>query len=43
MATKVKEIIKVLEDNGWYLARKKGRHRQCKQLEKLVTVTVFSS
>lgn len=43
MATKVKEIIKVLKDNGWYLARQKGSHRQYKQLEKSGTVTVFSS
>ncbi len=40
MATKVKEIIKVLEDDGWYLARQKGSHRQYKHLEKSGTVTV---
>ena len=31
---KVKEVIKLLEQNGWYLARTKGSHRQFKQLEK---------
>ena len=40
MTTKVKEIIKVLEDDGWYLARQKGSHRQYKHLEKSGTVTV---
>jgi uncharacterized protein YcgL (UPF0745 family) len=27
---KVKEVIKVLEEDGWYLARTKGSHRQFK-------------
>jgi predicted RNA binding protein YcfA (HicA-like mRNA interferase family) len=27
---KVKEIIKLLEERGWYLARTKGCHRQFK-------------
>ncbi len=37
---KVKEIINVLEDDGWYLARTKGSHRQFKHPEKAGTVTV---
>ncbi len=40
MATKVKEIIKVLEEDGWYQVRQKGSHRQYKHAEKLGTVTV---
>ncbi len=38
---KVKEIIKVLEDDGWYLARTKGSHRQFKHSSKPGTVTVL--
>ncbi|MDZ7880811.1 MAG: type II toxin-antitoxin system HicA family toxin [Saprospiraceae bacterium] len=39
---KVREIIKLIEDDGWYLARQKGSHRQYKHPEKesLVTVAV---
>jgi predicted RNA binding protein YcfA (HicA-like mRNA interferase family) len=37
---KVKEIIKLLEEDGWYLARTKGSHRQFKHPEKAGTVTV---
>jgi predicted RNA binding protein YcfA (HicA-like mRNA interferase family) len=37
---KVKEVIKVLEDDGWYLARTKGSHRQFKHPTKMGTVTV---
>ena len=37
---KVREVIKMLEDDGWYLARTKGSHRQFKHPEKAVTVTV---
>ena len=37
---KVKEVIKVLEDAGWYLARTKGSHRQFKHPTKPGTVTV---
>jgi predicted RNA binding protein YcfA (HicA-like mRNA interferase family) len=40
MATKVKEIIKILEEDGWYQVRQKGSHRQFKHDEKLGTVTV---
>ena len=37
---KVKEVIKILEKNGWYLARTKGSHRQFKHPIKKGTVTV---
>lgn len=32
---RVREVIKMLEDDGWYLARIKGSHRQFKHPEKL--------
>ncbi|MEG4282118.1 type II toxin-antitoxin system HicA family toxin [Microcoleus sp. A006_D1] len=37
---KVREVIKMLEEDGWYLARTKGSHRQFKHPEKAGTVTV---
>ena len=39
---KIKEIINLIEDDGWYLARQKGSHRQYKHPDKkgLVTVAV---
>ncbi|WP_254565563.1 type II toxin-antitoxin system HicA family toxin [Oscillatoria sp. HE19RPO] len=37
---KVREVIKMLEYDGWYLARTKGSHRQFKHPEKAGTVTV---
>ena len=37
---KVREVIKMLEDDGGYLARTKGSHRQFKHPEKPGTVTV---
>ncbi len=37
---KVKEVIKALEGDGWYVARIKGSHRQLKHPTKLGTVTV---
>lgn len=37
---KVREVIKMLEDDGWYLATTKGSHRQFKHPEKAETVTV---
>jgi predicted RNA binding protein YcfA (HicA-like mRNA interferase family) len=37
---KVKEVIKMLEDDGWYLARTKGSHRQYKHPNKSGTVTI---
>jgi len=37
---KVKEVIKLLEEDGWYLARTKGSHRQFKNANKPGAVTV---
>lgn len=37
---KVKDVIKALEADGWYLVRTKGSHRQFKHPEKLGLVTV---
>jgi len=37
---KVKEVIRVLEKDGWHLARTRGSHRQFKHLTKQGTVTV---
>lgn len=37
---KVKEVIKMLEDDGWFIARTKGSHRQFKHSQKQGTVTV---
>jgi predicted RNA binding protein YcfA (HicA-like mRNA interferase family) len=37
---KVKEVIKILEEDGWYLARTKGSHRQFKHPNKSGAVTV---
>jgi predicted RNA binding protein YcfA (HicA-like mRNA interferase family) len=37
---KVKEIIKMIEEDGWYLARTRGSHRQYKHASKAGLVTV---
>lgn len=37
---KVKEIIKILEDDDWYLVRTRGSHRQYKHQTKPGLVTV---
>jgi predicted RNA binding protein YcfA (HicA-like mRNA interferase family) len=39
---KIREILKLIEDDGWYLSRQKGSHRQYKHPSKkgLVTVAV---
>ena len=37
---KVKDVIKTLEQNGWYLAKTKGSHRQYKHPVKKGKVTV---
>jgi predicted RNA binding protein YcfA (HicA-like mRNA interferase family) len=36
---KVREIIRIIEDDGWYLVRTKGSHRQFHHPEKKGTVT----
>jgi len=40
LLVKVKDVIKLLAENGWYLARTRGSHRQFKHSEKSGTVTV---
>jgi predicted RNA binding protein YcfA (HicA-like mRNA interferase family) len=37
---KVKELLKMLEADGWNLSRTKGSHRQYKHASKSGTVTV---
>jgi len=37
---KVRDVIKLIEDDGWYLVRVKGSHRQFKHPEKPGVVTV---
>jgi predicted RNA binding protein YcfA (HicA-like mRNA interferase family) len=37
---KVKEIIKMIENDGWYLIRQKGSHRQYKHPHKKGLVTI---
>jgi predicted RNA binding protein YcfA (HicA-like mRNA interferase family) len=37
---KVRDVIRLLEEDGWYLARTKGSHRQFKHSAKSGTVTV---
>ncbi|MCK4577481.1 MAG: type II toxin-antitoxin system HicA family toxin [Candidatus Marinimicrobia bacterium] len=37
---KVREVIRLMEHDGWYLVRTKGSHRQFKHPAKQGTVTV---
>ena len=37
---KVREVIILIEDDGWYQARTRGSHRQFKHPSKTGTVTV---
>jgi predicted RNA binding protein YcfA (HicA-like mRNA interferase family) len=37
---KVRDIIKLIEQDGWYLARTRGSHRQYKHSSKRGLVTV---
>ena len=37
---KVREVLKILEEDGWYLARTRGSHRQYHHPTKSGTVTV---
>ncbi len=37
---KVRELIKLIESDGWYWVRTKGSHKQFKHPVKLGTVTV---
>jgi predicted RNA binding protein YcfA (HicA-like mRNA interferase family)/predicted RNase H-like HicB family nuclease len=40
---KVREIIKLIEDDGWYLVRTRGSHRQYKHATKSGLVTIAGS
>lgn len=37
---KVRDIVRLIEQDGWYLARTRGSHRQYKHPHKLGLVTV---
>ncbi len=37
---KVREVINLIEHDGWYLSRTRGSHRQYKHPEKVGVVTV---
>jgi predicted RNA binding protein YcfA (HicA-like mRNA interferase family) len=37
---KIRDIIKIIEKDGWYLARTRGSHRQYKHPEKDGLVTI---
>jgi predicted RNA binding protein YcfA (HicA-like mRNA interferase family) len=37
---KIRDIIKMLEEDGWYLARTRGSHQQFKHLTKPGLVTI---
>ncbi|HOU39787.1 MAG TPA: type II toxin-antitoxin system HicA family toxin [Promineifilum sp.] len=40
---KVREVIKLIEEDGWYLVRIRGSHRQFRHLSKPGIVTVSGS
>ncbi|KAA6348984.1 hypothetical protein EZS27_003584 [termite gut metagenome] len=40
MAKKVREAIKIIKKDGWYLDRQDGSHKQFKHLVKTGTVTI---
>jgi predicted RNA binding protein YcfA (HicA-like mRNA interferase family) len=37
---KIRDVIKMLEEDGWYLARTRGSHQQYKHSTKPVLVTI---
>ncbi len=37
---KVRDIIKLIKNDGWYLVRQKGSHKQYKHTTKKGTVTI---
>ena len=37
---KIREVIKLIEKDGWYLVRHKGSHRQYKHSVKIGRVTI---
>jgi predicted RNA binding protein YcfA (HicA-like mRNA interferase family) len=40
MPIKVQELLKILREDGWYLVRQKGSHRQFHHPTKTGTVTI---
>jgi predicted RNA binding protein YcfA (HicA-like mRNA interferase family) len=40
MAVKFKEVVKLIEEAGWYQIRQKGSHRQFKHDTKIGLVTI---
>ena len=40
MRKKVKEIIDIIEADGWFFSRQKGSHKQYKHPSKAGTVTI---
>ena len=40
MPIKVKELLKILREDGWYLVRQKGSHRQFHHPTQTGTVTI---
>jgi predicted RNA binding protein YcfA (HicA-like mRNA interferase family) len=40
MRKKVREMIEILEDDGWFLSRQKGSHKQYKHPVKKGIVTI---
>jgi predicted RNA binding protein YcfA (HicA-like mRNA interferase family) len=40
MPTKVKELLALIEADGWFQVRQRGSHRQYHHREKLGTVTI---
>jgi predicted RNA binding protein YcfA (HicA-like mRNA interferase family) len=37
---KIREVIRLVEDDGWYLVRTRGSHRQYKHTQKSGLVTI---
>ena len=37
---KIKEVIKIIEEDGWFMVRMKGSHRQFKHTRKKGIVTI---
>jgi predicted RNA binding protein YcfA (HicA-like mRNA interferase family) len=37
---KIRDVIKLIEDDGWFLAATRGSHRQYKHISKVGRVTI---
>jgi len=37
---KIRDVIKLIEDNGWFLVATRGSHRQYKNMSKVGRVTI---